>query len=64
MKCPMCAAWSNVIETRNHRRRRECGNGHRFTTQEVVIANARSDAAKQKYEQMSLQRDSKGRFIG
>ena len=42
MKCPTCGAWSTVKETRESklfgfRRRRECANEHRFTTQEVVI---------------------------
>ena len=42
MKCPICNAWSTVITTREsptfgHTRRRECGNEHRFTTQEVAI---------------------------
>jgi len=42
MKCPVCGAWSTVKETRESkqfgfRRRRECANEHRFTTQEVVI---------------------------
>lgn len=42
MKCPICGAWSSVKETRESklfgfRRRRECGNEHKFTTQEVVI---------------------------
>lgn len=39
MKCPICNADSSVKETRNHgtRRRRECFNGHRFTTIEVVV---------------------------
>ena len=42
MKCPICGAWSTVKETRDSnlfgfKRRRECGNEHRFTTQEVVI---------------------------
>ena len=34
MNCPQCGAWSSVLETRGTRRRRECGNGHRFTTLE------------------------------
>ena len=40
MKCPRCGATSDVAETRpgaHHttRRRRECHNGHRFTTVEI-----------------------------
>ena len=43
MKCPRCGAWSNVAETRpaehqTTRRRRECANGHRFTTVEIQAA--------------------------
>ena len=42
MNCPECGAWSLVNETRKsptfgYRRRRECANGHKFTTKEVVI---------------------------
>jgi transcriptional regulator NrdR family protein len=37
MKCPQCNAWSQVLRTKNNQRRRECANGHRFSTQEVVI---------------------------
>lgn len=42
MKCPVCGAWSSVKETKEsptfgYKRRRECGNEHKFTTQEVVI---------------------------
>jgi hypothetical protein len=33
----MCNAWSRVVETRLPRRVRECGNLHRFTTDEVII---------------------------
>lgn len=46
MKCPMCSKWSNVIETRGDRRRRECGNGHRFTTREVVWGDAVEQALR------------------
>lgn len=40
MKCPVCGAWSEVLDTRegqneSTKRRRRCGNGHRFTTLEV-----------------------------
>lgn len=37
MTCPHCGAWTEVKETRGVRRRRECGNGHRFTTIEQVV---------------------------
>lgn len=36
MKCPVCGAWSSVLATRGAHRRRECANGHRFTSIEVV----------------------------
>ncbi len=41
MKCPICGAWSEVLETRAHadhvtRRQRECANKHRFVTMEVT----------------------------
>lgn len=39
MKCPICKAESSILETRGAgmRRRRECYNGHRFTTVETVV---------------------------
>lgn len=42
MKCPECGVWTIVRETRKsptfgYKRRRECANGHKFTTKEVVI---------------------------
>ena len=42
MKCPECGAWSLVKETKEsptfgYRRRRECANYHKFTTQEVLV---------------------------
>ena len=42
MKCPECGVWTVVKEARpsavhGYKRRRECANGHRFTTEEVVI---------------------------
>lgn len=52
MKCPRCGTWSTVLDTRpgehlTTRRRRECANGHRFTTLEVLPAavNVRDLAA-------------------
>lgn len=43
MKCPACNAWTRVLETRARtdgttRRRYECANLHRFTTEERVAA--------------------------
>lgn len=40
MKCPFCNAWTDVRETRDGRRRRGCANGHRFSTQEVVVMDS------------------------
>jgi len=37
MKCPTCGTWTSVKETRGTRRRRECANEHRFTTEETVV---------------------------
>lgn len=37
MNCPKCNAWSRVVQTRMPRRVRECGNLHRFTTEEVLV---------------------------
>lgn len=47
MKCPHCNAWSDVLETRTRtdetkRRRYQCANMHRFSTNEHVIED-RSD---------------------
>lgn len=52
MKCPTCAAWSNVLDTRDGphetiRRRRECANGHRFFTFEM-LAPARNPGSMQR----------------
>lgn len=35
-RCPVCEAPTLVKETRGDLRRRECFNGHRFTTMEVI----------------------------
>lgn len=37
MKCPHCGAWSDVLSTRDGRRRRQCANNHRFSTLEAVV---------------------------
>lgn len=49
MKCPTCGVWSIVLDTRNGphesmRRRRECANGHRFATLEVLPTVIHQDA--------------------
>jgi transcriptional regulator NrdR family protein len=42
MKCPICAKWTSVIDTRTRKtdgvvvRRYECANTHRFSTEERV----------------------------
>lgn len=38
MKCPTCQSNTRVVSTRDEiRRRRECENGHRFTTMEIPV---------------------------
>jgi len=64
MKCPICNAWSTVITTREsptfgHTRRRECGNEHRFTTQEVFISQETIDEERRNHlENMRKQLES------
>jgi transcriptional regulator NrdR family protein len=55
MKCPTCGAWTTIKESREstifgYTRRRECGNQHRFTTQERVVPE---DAIKQ-YQRLHI----------
>jgi hypothetical protein len=38
--CPECKAWTRVVQTTGSTRRRECANGHRFTTEEKPIEKA------------------------
>ena len=57
MNCPICKAWSTILETRtrqdNTRRRTlECGNLHKFTTVERVEA-AEHGGARHKMEKPS-----------
>jgi transcriptional regulator NrdR family protein len=64
MKCPICNAWSTVKTTREsptfgHTRRRECGNEHRFTTQEVFIPQEAIDEERRNHlENMREQLES------
>lgn len=41
MNCPTCNVWTSVVATVNKQthtqRRRECANGHKFTTHETVV---------------------------
>jgi transcriptional regulator NrdR family protein len=50
MKCPTCAAWTEINDTRNKGdhmlRRRECANGHRFNTIEQVTASRKKKDIK------------------
>jgi hypothetical protein len=46
MKCPVCGTWTVVKETRGERRRRECANLHKFTTQESVVKIGPSASTK------------------
>lgn len=50
MKCPECGCLTNVLETRNRNRgwglqyrRRECENGHRFTTEESAVSSRKGN---------------------
>ncbi len=54
MKCPHCNAWTTTLETRGHRRRRECGNGHRFTTYEVLAEPAPFEFAAGRVHPLTL----------
>lgn len=48
MKCPHCGAWSEVLETRNARRRRQCANGHKFATVEICESDSRAYSYRNK----------------
>lgn len=41
MNCPTCNAWTDIKDTRNKgdyvQRKRQCANGHTFTTKEIVV---------------------------
>ena len=54
MKCPVCKAWVECIESRpkpnsTRYRRYECGNGHRFTTIEQVARILKGNPALLKH---------------
>lgn len=53
MKCPICDAWTDTLETRTRadgtkRRRYECANGHRFSTLETFYLSEDTRDAKLK----------------
>ena len=61
MKCPECGAWSIIKETRTsptfgYIRRRECGNEHRFTTQELIVAQEAIDAERRAHGEANFKR--------
>lgn len=53
MHCPVCGAWSLIKETRTNKidnivnRRYECGNTHRFSTEEKVRHEAKQSRTHQ-----------------
>lgn len=57
MRCPQCGAWSLVTETRGQRRRRTCGNEHRFTTVEVIYDQWREEE-RQKNQRLAQARQT------
>ena len=63
MKCPECGAWSIIKETRDsptfgYRRRRECANEHKFTTQEIIVPE---EAIAEQRRQNALKAGASGR---
>jgi transcriptional regulator NrdR family protein len=61
MKCQVCGAKSIVKEAREtgvrYRRRRECKNGHYFTTEEVVVSPYRMQ--DERIERTNIMRNKK-----
>lgn len=58
MKCPTCNADSRVLSTRGEMRRRECFNGHRFSTIEIMHD---SDADKRERKRVHIEAMEKAR---
>ena len=48
MTCPECGKYTKILETRANpdgmRRRYECANLHRFTTQEALVPQSKTQA--------------------
>ena len=68
MKCPICGAWTTVLETRmkntNQRRRTlECGNLHKFRTIECIdedsVMEAKSKLEQKGKDDVHIQRTTK-----
>ncbi len=63
MKCPECGAWTLIKETKEsptygYRRRRECANYHKFTTQEILVPQ---EVIKEKQRENSIKHINRGR---
>ena len=58
MRCPECGAWTVVLESRSIttnntiRRRRECGNQHRFVTHEKIVGFIKPKGKRNQMERM------------
>jgi len=53
MKCPTCDADTSVKATRGEVRRRECFNGHRFSTLEIPY-DSRADQQARRREHLAV----------
>lgn len=53
MKCPTCDADTSVLSTRGEVRRRECFNGHRFSTLEIPY-DSRADQQARRREHLAV----------
>jgi transcriptional regulator NrdR family protein len=45
IRCPTCQSETSVLLVRGERRRRECPQGHRFTTRETLIGGVDNSKA-------------------
>jgi hypothetical protein len=48
--CLQCGAWTRVLETRKGIRKRECGNLHRFYTEEKVLGPSNIESPQEKLD--------------
>ena len=61
MECPLCGEDTKVLESRissvfGLRRRRECTNGHKFNTKEIVITEHEMKREKRKQMKINFER--------